>query len=858
MVCYANAGGNANARRTARAKHYVLFDRPEDLSAKLRPRHKLGWTTVNGHDALPFSVAARLILQLMAEQDHRDVQVFAEFPSDALLARLWGAVVPFLDIEADCIITEAARAAKAVEDHTPFLCQDGDWVEVEGDMDDWEGNSRWVDCITRGDVFGDTPGGACGLAGAELIYYMGPYMLEEFRADDSHFAACAQVVGKLFQSDDDESVCDGPQLASEIGVGLKNTEWHTLLLHTPAGNDATPDGANRGGLRITDLRNRVGYAEARAITDSNVTKYVMPSLPRAMQHKRKLPSLSRIFSDVESGKDIAEGLTELGEAVQVPNPQRIDHRRLMELDSLLAPIFATINLGSDSVLHDRIAVVVEKIDTTKVKAKGANLSATTAASLDKEKTTASGTVLLAQLTQPDAVFQLERLRKYIASPDHDPIAYLEMAHSGRLTPEMRATLVVEAYGLSGSAKRDALVAIDVDDKRAPIPALMQLAWGHFKALEGFPDLQHVYDLGQTHMPDVLGRLCARAYSADGTSIPPALRFARAVKMYEALKGRAWEKHLDFINDGDAVMLAYIEGGQGTEVTRVAPDALYTDISQVARVRRIGTNVLAFFGLHDSPTKSWRQLVASCEHAFMGIPASDSVKRARLGKAMQRLITRSLGDIGKRIDLVRYSSKLDAKGPSCLMPIGRGGPADEFAEAMARIHDDQKRKRSHVADDLSAMSDVVLPSETVKAAPAAATKRVKAAVFNYGDLFDDVPDEAPAVPTVTTTRAKEVSTEYNTALKLVLKPGEMKNKGTVIIHVNAKGALRWLADHGVPHACLGFQYGHVCVKARRWKSCTFSEKADHTEDPSGPHKIVDGWAAAASQFVLPADRKLLSA
>jgi hypothetical protein len=251
----------------------------------------------------------------------------------------------------------------------------------------------------------------------------------------------------------------------------------------------------------------------------------------------------------------------------------------MELDSLLAPIFATINLGSDSTLHDRIAVVVEKIDTTNVKAKGANLSAATAASLDKEKTTASGKVLLAQLTQPDAVFQLERLRKYIASPDHDPIAYLEMAHSGRLTPEIQAALVVEAYALSGSAKRDALIAIDVDDKRAPIPALMQLACNHggtsIKALEGFPDLQHVYDLG--HMPDVLGRLCARAYSADGTSIPPALRFARAVKNSRCTKrsrgALAWEKHLDFINDGDAVMLAYIEGGQGTEVTRVAPDAL---------------------------------------------------------------------------------------------------------------------------------------------------------------------------------------------------------------------------------------------------------------------------------------------
>ena len=115
------------------------------------------------------------------------------------------------------------RAAKAVEDHSPFLSQDGDWAEVKGDLEDWEGNSRWVDCITRGDVFGDTPGGACGLVGAELIYYMGPYMLEDFRADDSHFAACAQVVDKLFQSDDDESICYGPQLASEIGVGLKNT-----------------------------------------------------------------------------------------------------------------------------------------------------------------------------------------------------------------------------------------------------------------------------------------------------------------------------------------------------------------------------------------------------------------------------------------------------------------------------------------------------------------------------------------------------------------------------------------------------------------------------------------------------------
>ena len=44
-------------------------------------------------------------------------------------------------------------------------------------------------------------------------------------------------------------------------------------------------------------------------------------------------------------------------------------------------------------------------------------------------------------------------------------------------------MMVKAYALSDSAKRDALIAIDVDDKRAPIPALMQLAVGHFKALD---------------------------------------------------------------------------------------------------------------------------------------------------------------------------------------------------------------------------------------------------------------------------------------------------------------------------------------------------------------------------------------
>jgi hypothetical protein len=107
-------------------------------------------------------------------------------------------------------------------------------------------------------------------------------------------------------------------------VGLKNTEWHPLLLHTPAGKDTSPDGANHGGgLRITDLCNRTGYAEARAITDSNVTKYVLPSLLCTMQHKHNLPSQAqRIWNGCRAPPDrftIADECSEV--RIQAVNQQ---------------------------------------------------------------------------------------------------------------------------------------------------------------------------------------------------------------------------------------------------------------------------------------------------------------------------------------------------------------------------------------------------------------------------------------------------------------------------------------------------------------------------------------------------------
>jgi hypothetical protein len=270
------------------------------------------------------------------------------------------------------------------------------------------------------------------------------------------------------------------------------------------------------------------------------------------------------------------------------------------------------------------------------------------------------------------------------------------------------------------------------------------------------------------------------------------------------------------------------------------------------VRRIGANVLAFFGVRDSSTGSWRQLVSTCEHAFMGVPSSDVVKRNRLGKAMQRFVTRSLGDIGKRIDLVRFSAKHDAVGPRSLLPTTRGGPADEFAEAVLRIADDQKRKRSEVADDKDSMTLVCLPSEhkAVSSAIISTTpKKLKTGVA----WVDEVERKGAAADASATDSGGVVYSPLVLQMKYV--PQEPVQQVTIL--VDKKGAARWLQDHGVQKACLGFQYGHACSATRRFASCSHHGDAAHTEETSGPHEIVKGWAAAAVTFVKAADRKKMA-
>ena len=81
MVCYQTQAGTEEAKRDARVKHFVLFDAPGDLGAKLKSKHpKLGWVPdLEGHPTLPFSIAARLILQVVAERDDRATGLLTGF-----------------------------------------------------------------------------------------------------------------------------------------------------------------------------------------------------------------------------------------------------------------------------------------------------------------------------------------------------------------------------------------------------------------------------------------------------------------------------------------------------------------------------------------------------------------------------------------------------------------------------------------------------------------------------------------------------------------------------------------------------------------------------------------------------------
>jgi len=48
------------------------------------------------------------------------------------------------------------------------------------------------------------------------------------RGSESHFLVATATMGKFLASDDDESLCDGAQLAAEVAAGMLDSRWPSL------------------------------------------------------------------------------------------------------------------------------------------------------------------------------------------------------------------------------------------------------------------------------------------------------------------------------------------------------------------------------------------------------------------------------------------------------------------------------------------------------------------------------------------------------------------------------------------------------------------------------------------------------
>jgi hypothetical protein len=175
--------------------------------------------------------------------------------------------------------------------------------------------------------------------------------------------------------------------------------------------------------------------------------------------------------------------------------------------------------------------------------------------------------------------------------------------------------------------------------------------------------------------------------------------------------------------------------------------------------------------------------------------------------------------------------------------------------MARIIEDQKRKRSAVADDAASLVSVRLPAEArslAGAPPLADASLKKARVEVAPPAAEPPPKPLPSPPDTADTDGK-----YH-PLELAARIERGKPPSSFTVRVDTKAAQRWLNEHGVRRACLPFQFAHACKSARRWASCPHQSSPAHKEAAEGPHALVDGWNEAAITFVHSADRALFEA
>ena len=176
------------------------------------------------------------------------------------------------------------------------------------------------------------------MAAALIYYYMGPYMVTALRGASSHFTIAGNTMCKLFQSDEDEEVCDGRQLAADVCAGIRDCVWCDTFLTVVPGPDDTATLNARGGARLADLRNAQAYYTERLSKSGHATQYIVRLLPAAMLRAKTYPCLSEIFQGTTTGNTIIETAIEIAAALNMTGVKQVDDMSLAAIESALSPL----------------------------------------------------------------------------------------------------------------------------------------------------------------------------------------------------------------------------------------------------------------------------------------------------------------------------------------------------------------------------------------------------------------------------------------------------------------------------------------------------------------------------------------
>ena len=701
-------------RRADRAKTPVLLHHADDRAAALKHAQPLlGWLVVDGETALPWSVFQKLVTPALVRPHNRGGKVFADYPHAEVLERSWQALAKVMDFKSSDIFAEAVRAVTKVEDPTPFILGATETWAVEGNIlndDAASPKSRWVPHLQVGMVFRETADGPPNVSAAELLYYQGPYFLEVYRAADKPWLSAAKIIGKALEIDDDPEVCDGPMLADIVATGMADTAWSSLFAIHTEGWDAGPDANLKGGGRMANLLQRFKYAAARESNPEKAGAFLVSLLPAALTKQGLVPLLSIVCKGADRGSDIREAITDLAGYLHLDAKgiAAIGERLIFMVESKLKPLILDISkpsfAGAD--LAERLEILKSRIEDTKL---GVAISDRLDSGSKGDAAGPSGSDLLKAMTTIDAIAQLQRLAEHKASESYSFKARVEMAHSGRPTPEMRAAAMLEAGKLSGAAKAKALADIKAADQSRPLAPLWQLMHGTIKGIMGFPELLDLYDVSKFEMSAVLGTVVARAFSASGSSVPAPLRHLQCPMLESQLRPKGGWKGADVINDADGAQLCHIKQVHISALVRVPGHMVYSDLHQVLRIQRIMAALLAFFGVRPDGERSWRYCTAQCTLAFQWIPLEDMGRQRKIGFAMRTLFTEGLEALGIEIDKVRYSTKCDAEPPLDFLPAGRAGRMEQFTDTLAVMLNDMERDRSE--DDSSKPRFISVPRTT---------------------------------------------------------------------------------------------------------------------------------------------------